>query len=117
MWTEAEKAIYTCPITQRKYDPLAVRRALVLASKNTFNAVVSRVRSQDAIEHETAMGELIAIGRKALDLPAVDVNTGAGWLDSQVYDAILAFTGFLRKKGLRAQSTPSTAPCTDCPGA
>jgi hypothetical protein len=115
MFSEQERQIYTCPITGRAYDPLSVRRAIITASKNQFNSIVGRVRSKDKLESETAIGEVIAIGRKALTLEPVSTK-GDGILDSQVYDAITAFTVYLTKKGLRERKRPTSAPCTDCPG-
>ena len=110
MFSAAERQIYKCPVTGRDYDPLAVRRKLTLASKGTFNGIVSRLKSKDDLESTQALDEYITIGRKALDLEATV-------LDASVYDSLTAFTHYLRGKGQRVQNGPTFAPCTDCPQA
>ena len=108
-FSDAERSIYTCPVTGRKYDPLALKRAIVRASKGDFNALVRAVPDDAAVE------KLTAIARVAMGLNPIDVETGAGVLDADAYEALLAFTLWLKGKGPRAQSGPDSTPCTDCP--
>ena len=116
MFTENERQIYTCPITGRKYDPLAVKRSLAIASRGGFNAAVADSRSTDAVIRASGQERLVTYARSALSLLPINPETGVGWLDVVVLDAITAFTRWLAGKGGRVQSGPNSAPCTDCPG-
>ena len=107
MWSEEEKQVYECP--HGHYDPLALKRGLVIHSTGRFNALLHEIRSSDEVVAAKAMEQLIDVGRKTFNLKALDV------LDHEVYDAITAFTQYLRKKGPRAQSTQKPVPCINCP--
>lgn len=114
-FTAADRLIYECSVTARKYDPLAVKRAIAVAAKphGGFNALVAAARGSDA-DAQAAQGKLIAVGRAALGLPALDA-AGNGVLDATVFDALTRFTEWLSAKKSKAQSGPDSAPCTSCP--
>lgn len=113
MTTDAR--IYQCPVTQQFYDPLAVRRALTLASRPAgFNAALQDSRSADEAKQADGEARVIAATRAALGLPAIDAKTGKGVPDQVVLDAITAFTRWLAGKGPRPADGSIGAPCTDC---
>lgn len=105
MFSEQERQIYTCPFSGRKFDPLAVKRAIAKAAQGKFNELVTADDTDG----------LIAVGRVAFGFAPVDPETGVGVLDATVYDALTAFTKWLAGKGQRAQSGPDSTPCTGCP--
>ena len=109
MWSEEEKKIYVCPITDGRYDPLQLRRAITIHSSGRFNAILHDLRSSDEVIAAKAMESLVDIGRKAFALKVLDT------LDHAVYDAITAFTHYLSKKGQRVQSGQKPVPCINCP--
>lgn len=113
MFTEQERTVYTCPVTGRKYDPLAVRRAIGRASGHKFNDLCADMASADPATRDAAEESLVRVARAALGLPAVGQD-GSGVLDADAYDALVAFTEYLRGKGRRARSTPDSSPCTGC---
>lgn len=96
--------VYRCPVTGRFYDPLRVRRDLL---SRDFNKLVA-----DRAANE---GDLVTVGRAALGLSEIDAETGAGWTDAAVLDALTSFTEYLAGKDETAQNSPTSAPCTDCP--
>lgn len=114
-FSDADRAIYECPVTQQKLDPLAVKRHLILSTKNRFNALVRELNADDDLVRIAAEGELARAGRVAFGLVPLDPRTGKGTLDAVVLEAVTAFTKWLTKKGSKAQSGPASAPCTDCP--
>ncbi len=114
-FSEADRLIYKCPVTEKALDPLALKRAITVASKNRFNAIVQEARSTDELVRATAEGQLVAVGRAAFGLAPIDPKSGAGVLDTVVLEAVTAFTRWLSKKGPTAQSGPDSAPCTACP--
>lgn len=109
MWSEEEKRVYVCPVTDRKYDPLALKRSLTIYSTGRFNSILHDLRSADEVIAAKAMEDLVSIGRKTFSLLPLDV------LDYQVYEAITQFTHYLAKKGPRVQSGQKPAPCINCP--
>jgi uncharacterized protein (DUF169 family) len=111
---EAERQVYCCPVTNRKYDPLAVKRAISAASKSRFNDMCADARSEDEAKALAAQGQIVAVARAALGLKPIDPETGEGVLDADAYDALVQFTRWLRGKGGRAPETRSSSPCTGC---
>lgn len=94
---------YRCPVTGRYYDPLRVWRDLLAESQ-----VNQWITTADE-------GHLIPLARKVLALPDIDPVTGDGFLDETVLTALARVTEYLAGKGERARTSPSSAPCTDCP--
>jgi hypothetical protein len=115
MFSEAERQIYHCGVTNRAYDPLAVRRVLLVETRNKFGALCADAKSADPVKAALAEQSLTAAARKAFGLPPVNAK-GEGVLDALVWDALIAFTVWLSGKGSAAQTKPDSAPCTDCPG-
>lgn len=114
-FSDTDRAIYECPVTQQKLDPLAVKRHLIISTNNRFNALVREMSAEDERVRVAAEGELARAGRAAFNLTPLDPRTGKGTLDAVVLEAVTAFTKWLTKKGSKAQSGPASAPCTDCP--
>lgn len=112
MFTNHEREIYQCPFTGNKYDPLALRRGLLLA--RGYNDAARGMSDSDPVAAAQAEEQVLAIGRKVFALPPVDA-AGQGITDQQVLDALAAFAEYLRGKARRAQSSGLSAPCTDCP--
>jgi len=109
VFTPEERAVYRCPVTNRAYDPLAVKRALDAATAGRFNALCGE-------KTDAARASLTDAARKAFGLKAIDPQTGDGVLDATVWDALCRFTGYLRGKGNRAKPTPQASPCTGSRG-
>lgn len=114
-FSEADRLIYKCPVTEKSLDPLAVKRAVTIASKNRFNALTQDYRSEDPLVRAVAEEALVGVARAAFGLKPIDGKTGAGTPDADALEALTAFTKWLTKKGPRAQSTQEPAPCTTCP--
>lgn len=111
----SEKDIYQCPVSGRFHDPLAVKRAVVLASKGRFNDAVAAWKGEDQVDRANAEAVLVTAARAGLGLPPVDPKTGQGVTDAQAIEALTAFTKWCRGKGQRAASTHDSRPCTGCP--
>ena len=110
MFSEQERQIYHCPHTNRDYDPLAVRRALTIQTQNTFGRLCTEAADPDPVKQALAQEALIAAARKAFGWPPLQV------LDATVWDALIAFTEWLKGKGKRATILPETLPSTAGPG-
>lgn len=104
MFTPQEKSVYYCTVTKRSYDPLAVKRALAIESKGKFNEWV-------AAKTPEAEAALVACARKVFGLAPVAPD-GSGVLDADVLSALTKFTVFLKGKGPRVQTLPTSAPST-----
>lgn len=115
-FTDQERLVYLCPVTGRHFDPLAVKRALVVATRNRFNQACADSASKDPVVAADAESVIVAGGRAAFGLRPIDPQTGDGTVDADVIEAVRAFTRWLRGKGPTAQNSPTSAPCTDCPG-
>lgn len=103
MFTPQEKSIYFCTVTNRSYDPLALKRQIAVESKGKFNEWV-------AAKTPEAEGLMVALGRKVFGLPAFPEA-----LDADALSALAKFTGWLKGKGPRAQNLPTSAPSTGGP--
>lgn len=108
MFTSEERQVYKCPHTQRCYDPLAVKRALNIASGGKFGTLCAE-------KSDTANAALIKAARTAFGLPPISAD-GTGVLDAVVWDTLCAFTAYLRGKGTRVPCTPGASPSSDGPG-
>lgn len=117
MFPEKERLIYQDPATERFFDPLAVKRSLVLAGRGQLNAHFATYGKADADPVAKARAEeaIVAAGRAAFGLPPIDPKTGEGVGDAKVIEAVTAFTRWLRGKDKAAQNGPNSAPCTACP--
>lgn len=115
LFSEQDRQIYTDPATGRKFDPLAVKRAITAATNGQFNVLVAAVSGGDPARAAEAQGRLIAAARLAFGLKPLDPDTGQGVLDAVAYEALIGFTRWLKGKGPRAQTRPNSAPCTDYP--
>jgi len=105
--------IYLCPVTNRYYDPLRLRRELRLSAEDygaEFNELLDRARLDDA----KAEAALYSICRAAFALPPVHPS-GAGFTDATVADALEAFLRWQRGKGQRERHSPDAAPSTALP--
>lgn len=87
MFTPEEKLIYTCPITNRVFDPLALKAQLAQESNHQFNTWVSK--------------------KDHASLEALAIKVFGG---DQALRALTAFTRWLSGKGPRGQTSPTTAP-------
>lgn len=110
LFSEKERAIYTCPFTNRDYDPLAVRRELILATKNAFGRLCDEARSTDPLVQAAAEKALIDAARKAFGLEPLKV------LDATVWETLVAFTKYLSGKEPRASRSPGASPSSAGPG-
>ncbi len=99
MFTPEERKVYHCPHTQRAYDPLAVKGALVSAGYNP-----SHPREKTLL-----------VARAAFNLLPIAPD-GSGVLDAVVWDTLCTFTAYLSGKGNRAKPMPPASPCTDSRG-
>ena len=117
MFSEKERAVYTCPATSNCYDPLAVRRRLLIAGQNRLNEhfLVYGDKNAEASKKALAEEAIVRAGRAAFDLKPIDPKTGEGIGDAKVIEAVTAFARWLRGKDSPVQSGPNSAPCTDCP--
>jgi hypothetical protein len=113
MFSEKDKLVYSDPATGQFFDPLAVKRRLLLAGKGRINEAFAAYA--DPEKRLVAEGVIVACGREAFGFAPIDPKTGNGVTDTKVIEAVTAFTRWLRGKGSPAQSGPNSAPCTDCP--
>jgi hypothetical protein len=116
-FTDEERRVYKCPLTDRYHDPLAARRAMLARAGGAakFNEAIKDSRSADPDVRDRGEAALVAAGRAALGLEPVDPRTGAGVPEAVVLEALTAFTRWLAGKGETVPAGPSGAPCTGCP--
>lgn len=117
MFSEKDRLIYVCPATGGHFDPLAVKRRLLIAGKGVLNThfLAWGDKTVDPAKKAVAEEAIVAAGRAAFGLAPIDQKTGAGIGDARVIEAVTAFTRWLRGKDSPVQSGPNSAPCTDCP--
>jgi hypothetical protein len=114
---DKEKQIYKLPDGTRSYDPLSVRRRLLLGSKNKFNEWVTMYNDGlDELDRLAAEGMLVETARTAMELPPLTAPNGVS--DKTVLEYIGHFLEWLSAP--LSQSTPPKqidTPCLDCPPA
>ena len=113
--------VYQCPVTKKFLDPFRVLAGLHHYAANKFNELV-----KDQSNPTTAL-KLAVVGRKVMELEPVDPQTGAGFPDAVVLNAVEKFVEYVKGKGSGAgswrnyasplePSQPASAPtsCSPC---
>ena len=107
LFSVQERSIYPCPVTDRAFDPLGVKRALTVATGNRFGALCGEARGEDAVKAAQAQITLTLAARKAFGFEPLVVT------DAQVWEALIKFTQWLTGKGQRAKPQPQASPSSD----
>lgn len=113
--------VYRDPATGLHYDPFRVLASLHHYSGGKLNDMV-----RAANESPAGALQLVAVGRRAFGLPAIDPTSGEGTPDAAVLAAVEAFSEYVRGKGPGAASwrnwsrpleapPPSSTPRTSSP--
>lgn len=115
--TDTNKLIFTLPDGSKSYDPMAVRRKLLLASGNRLNEWIALYQeATDEMDRLRAEDNLIAAARAAFDLKPLTEPGGAA--DASVLEYLSALLEWLSPPSKQSSAlTPTGTPCTDCPPA
>jgi hypothetical protein len=112
---DKDKLIYTTPDGLRSYDPLSLRRKLLLASKNRLNEWVALYNDAlDEVDALTAEDSLVAATRAAFVLPPMTEPNGVS--DKTVLEYLSHLLEWLSAPlSPMGVGSPIDRPCTDCP--
>lgn len=122
MFSEADRSIYEwvttdaagSPVVRGRFDPLGVRRGLILATGNRLNGLIDAYCGVDAagvpvdpdpVAEMRAEEALVAAARQAFALP--DRNSA---LDAEVIELLWDFLDFLGKPPATVVGSPNTSP-------
>ncbi len=97
-YTEADKLIYTSPIN-KKYDPLALHRRLIVSCGGVINMRLATWTSETASDIERAIAEedLVAVTRQAFNFKPFDQEDGV--TDGVALNCLVDFLGWIEKNG------------------
>lgn len=105
------KNIFT--FSDRSYDPIKVRRHLLIYSQNQFSDWVSKYNEGSEVEQANAEELLISVSRKAFNLPEVTEQGGVD--DGVVLDLLAAYLEWLSVgPSVSTETSRISRPCTDC---
>lgn len=116
MYSEAERSIYSPsrngePIGH--YDPLAIRRKLVIATKGKFNDLLKQQQGDDELEAAIAEEELVAAVRFAFALAPLTPTGGVA--DADALDLLDDYLDYLKNSNSAGDSEPnSSQPSESC---
>lgn len=114
-FADHEKQIYSPEGSDLKFDPLAVERALIIASEGRINDLLKQwtppeegtgdvspgAETRDALARALAEQELSVIARKAFSLPDFPAST-----DATALELLVDFLWWMEKKGVRGETPP-----------
>lgn len=100
-----DKIIYTSP-TNHRYDPLALKRKLVLASNGNFNSWLLQWTDDQTPEVNRAQAEnaIVEAARAGFGLGSFEQDQG--YTDAVVLAVVEDFLEWLQGKELRGQKRP-----------
>ncbi len=96
----------------RYYDPLAVGRRLIEATKNQLAEIVDRTQAADVVVQEVAFGRLADACIAAFQLPPFDPATGLGTLESESLAVYEQYAVWLNKKKVNTGDSATGSPPT-----
>lgn len=120
MFSESARQIYAPQIDGReigRFDPLAVRRKLVIASNGELNNLIEVWEDQrDAETVAAALAEekLVAAARSAFSLKPLGEESGV--CDADVIEVLADFLEYLVGKHETHSGSPITSPCAEPAG-
>lgn len=121
-FADHEKQIYSPPGSDLKFDPLALDRALTLASEGRLNDLLGQwcpgeggdvsqgAPARSAVASAEAEAELVAVARKAFQLPAFPDCP-----DALALEHLCDFLWWMEKKGVRGETPPPSPSTSDSP--
>lgn len=107
MFTEAERCLYAPTVADRQrgpFDPLAVRRQLVLKTDNRLNDLLDAYEGDDTLPSLKAEGEVVSAARAAFALTAQQAT------DAEVIELLYDFLDYLGKPVATDERSPSSSP-------
>lgn len=107
--------IYKTGDGRLSFDPLSLRRRLLIESGNELNSLIALYNdAADPLEALKAEDRLVAVGRAAFGLAPVTQDGGVD--DATVLDYLAHFLEWLSRP-VNSQSPPMSidTPCLDCP--
>lgn len=110
MYSDAERAIYSPSLGGEPighYDPLAIRRKLVIATKGKFNDLLKRQQGDDELESAVAEEELVAAVRSAFSLPPLTPTGGVA--DADALDLLDDYLDYLKNSNGAGDSEPNSS--------
>ena len=115
--TDKDKLIYRTPDGQRAYDPLTLRRKLLLASGNRLNEWVGLYNDAlDELDALRAEESLVAAARVAFDLKPLTEEGGVP--DKTVLEYLSHLLEWLSQPLNHSTAVRRIdTPCSDCPPA
>lgn len=120
MFSESARQIYAPAINGNelgRFDPLAVRRKLVIASGGELNSLIDTWEEQrDAETVAAALAEekLVAAARSAFSLKPISDENGV--CDADVIELLADFLEYLAGKPETHSGSPITSPCAEPAG-
>lgn len=112
---DKDKLIYTLPDGSKSYDPLSVRRKLLLASKNQLNRWIELYNDAvEELDRLAAEESLIGVAREAFGLPPLTEKGGSA--DKTVMEYLSHLLEWLSVPVNQSfNPTSIDTPCLDCP--
>ena len=113
MYSEAERQIYT-PIVngrQRRYDPLAIRRRLLVESDGQFEAIRTEYEAEDEVQSARAEETLLRIARAAFSFrPISDAEHADEVNDADTLEVLYDWLDWMGKPLPKDATLPSSSP-------
>lgn len=114
MYSDSERLCYSPSVGGEPighYDPLAIRRKLVIATKGKFNDLLKRQQGDDELESAVAEEELVAAVRSAFSLPPLTPTGGVA--DADALDLLDDYLDYLGKPQSADATEPTSPPPSD----
>jgi len=117
VFTETERALYAPAIDDKplgRFDPLAIKRRLVIGSEGKLNEYLDIYETGSELERLAAEEKLVALTRTAFGFkPLAEAD---GVCDADVIDVLGDFLEFLAKKPQPHSGSPTPSPCAEPEG-
>ena len=114
MYTDQEKAIFQLPNTQLRFDPLELRRKLVLHTGGQLHSLILNFNDDSELVSAQAEDALVRAGRLAFNLKPLTEKGGVS--DATVMEYLAHYLEWLSAPSQPAIKLSLTSQhCTDCP--
>lgn len=118
MYSPEEREIYCCLVggRPRRYDPLVIRRRLVLESDGRFEAIRAEYESDDELLSLRAEDLLVRLARSAFDFrPITDTESPDEVTDADALETLYDWIEWMGKPSSAGDSPPnSSQPSESC---
>jgi len=105
--------IYSPPNSNRSFDPLDVRRKLIIHTNGELTKLIDLYNDGDELNKAIAEDRLILATRKTFGLPPLSEQNG--FSDETVLEYLAHFLEWLSKPSeINTNSIPKSHPCVGC---